>query len=156
MQREDVVNKALDYIESNDLNSSKSLYSDDFTFSGPVPVPLNKAQYLELMGKVLQGVPNWNFHRHDLRVEGDTVIVPVRVAGTQTGRLPGLMPDMPDLPATNRSFRNPPEEMRITVRGDRIVDVNIEPVPGGGVLGMLEQLGVSVPVTGKPPEKPKK
>jgi hypothetical protein len=155
MQIAEIANQALDFIEKGDIDSSRSLYTDDFTFTGPVPMPLNKDQYLDLMKKVTKGVPNWNFHRHDIRVEGQTVIVQVQVAGTQTGTLSSLMPGMPDLPPTNRSFRTPPEVIRITFRGDRAIDVHVDSVPGGGIPGMLQQLGVSLPVPGKPGEKPK-
>jgi SnoaL-like domain len=155
MQMVDLTNRALDAMESGTIKSSSSLYSDDFTLTGPIPMPLNKNQYLDLMEKVTKGVPDWNFHRHDLRTEGQTVFVPVQITGTQNRTLPGLMPDMPDLPPTNRSFRLPPEVVQITFRGDKISRIHVDPVPGGGIPGMLEQLGVSIPVTGKPGEHPK-
>jgi hypothetical protein len=155
MQIQDITNQVLDGLEKGEIKSTANRYADNFTFSGPVPMPLNKNQFMDLMSKVLTGVPNWKFNRHDLRVEGQTVLVPVQVTGTQTQTLPGLMPGMPDLPATNRAFRIPPEVIRVTYQGERIVDIHVDPVPGGGIPGMLEQLGVAVPVTGKP-DKPSK
>jgi hypothetical protein len=155
MEIKEITSKVLDALEKGDIKSSASYYADNLTFSGPVPMPLNKTQFLDLMTKVTTGVPDWKFNKHDLRVEGQTVIVPVQVTGTQTRTLPGLMPGMPDLPATNRSFRIPPEVIRVTFQGDRVVDIHVDPVPGGGIPGMLEQLGVPVPVTGKT-DKPSK
>jgi hypothetical protein len=155
MEIQDIVNQVLDSLERGDVKLTAHYYADNFTFSGPVPEPLNKSQFLDLMTKVTQGVPDWNFNRGKLRVEGHTVIVPVQVTGTQTRMLPGLMPGMPDIPATNRSFRNPPETIRVTFQGERAVDLHVDPVPGGGIPGMLEQLGVAIPVTGRQ-NKPQK
>ena len=155
MQIQDITSKALDAIERGDIQSTADDYAENFTFSGPVPMPLNKSQYLDIMAKVTSGVPNWNFNREPARVQGQKVIVPVHITGTQTRTLPGLMPGMPDLPATNRSFTNPHETIEVTFQGERIVDIHVEPVPGGGILGMLEKLGVAIPVTGRT-EKPAK
>jgi predicted ester cyclase len=155
MEIQDIVNQVLDSLERGDVQSNAHYYADNFTFSGPVPEPLNKSQFLDLMTKINQGVPDWSFNRGKLRVEGQTVIIPVQVTGTQTRTLPGLMPGMPDLPATNRSFRIPPETIRIKFQGERAVDIHVDPVPGGGIPGMLEQLGVAIPVTGRQ-NKPQK
>jgi hypothetical protein len=155
MQIQDITNQVLDALEKGDAKSTAKYYTENFTFSGPVPMALNKDQFLDLMTKVTTGVPDWKFNRHDLRVEGQTVIVPVQVTGTQTRMLPALMPGMPDLPATQRAFRIPPEVIRVTFQGERVMDIHVDPVPGGGIPGMLEQLGVAIPVTGKT-DKPAK
>jgi hypothetical protein len=149
MEIQDIVNHVLDSLERGDAQSDARYYADNFTFSGPVPEPLDKSQFLDLMAKMTSGIPDWKFNRGKLRVEGQTVIVPVQITGTQTRTMPSLMPGMPDLPATNRSIRNPPEVIQVTFQGERVVDIHVDPVPGGGVLGMLEQLGVAIPVTGR-------
>ena len=109
MQIQDITNQVLDAVEKGRAKSTADLYADNFTFTGPMPMELNKNQYLDIMSKVTAGAPDWKFNRHDLRVEGQTVVVPVQITGTQTKTLPALMPDMRDLPPTNRSFRIPPE-----------------------------------------------
>lgn len=148
MSIQDITNQALDAVERGDVRSSASLYADDFRFTGPLPTPLDKNQYLDVMEKVRQGAPNFRFNRHDLHIDGQTVVVPVQITGTQTGTLRSLMPGMPDLPPTGKSFRLPPETIRVRFQGDRAVEVHVDEVPGGGILGMLEQLGVTIPVTG--------
>ena len=149
MQIQDITNQVLDAIEKGKVQSSANYYADNFRLVGPMPTPQTKTEYLDVMTKVTSGIPNWNFNRHDLRVEGQTVIVPVHVTGTQSRTLPSLIPGMPDLPASNRSFSLPNEVMRIKFQGERIVECQIDPVPGGGLGGVLEQLGVQIPVTGR-------
>ena len=149
MQIQDITNQVLDATEKGKLKSVASYFADNFKLTGPMPTPQNKDQYLDTMAKLTSGIPNWNFNRHDLRVEGQTVVVPVRVTGTQSRPIPSLMPGMPDLPASNRSLSLPNETIRVKFQGERIVEVHVDPVPGGGVTGILEQLGVQIPVTGR-------
>ncbi len=149
MQIQDITNQVLDAIEKGKVKSVSNYFADSFKLVGPMPKPQNKEQYLDELTKLTSGIPNWNFNRHDLRVDGQTVVVPVHITGTQSRKIPSLMPDMPDLPASNRSFSLPNEIIRMKFRGESIVEVNIDPVPGGGINGILEQLGVQIPVTGR-------
>jgi len=139
----DIVEKALSDIEKGAI--AASTYTDDMIFSGPVPQPLNREQYLGLMKGITAGVPDWNFHAHNLVVQGDTVQVNIKITGRQTRTLPGLMPGMFALPPTNKHFTLPGERLNITVRGDKISKIVAEVPPGGGVPGMLAQLGVTLP-----------
>lgn len=155
MQIQDVTKQAFDAIDRGDVRSSANLYADDFRMTGPLPVPLDKKQYLEVMEKLKRGIPDLQFHRRDIRVNGNTVDVHVQLSGTHTATLPSLMPGMPDVPPTNHSFRLPTETLHVRFQGDRIAEIRVDPVPGGGVTGILEQLGVSIPVTGRT-DKPNK
>jgi hypothetical protein len=49
------------------------------------------------------------------------------------------------IPATNKSFANPHEKGTATVKGDKVVSWVVEPTEGGGVMGILSQLGVKPP-----------
>jgi len=153
MQIENIANQVLDAFERGEINATRSSFSDDFSFTGPMPLPLNKAQFLDLMNQILRGVPDWNFHRHDVRVEGQTVIVPVEITGTQSGTLQQLMVGMPILPPSNHSFHLPQEVMQIRFDGERIANIHVDPVHGGGIPGMLHQLGVSVGFEGHPDQR---
>lgn len=153
MQIQDIANQILDAVEKGNVKSTSKHFTDDFRLSGAMPVAMDKDQYLDVMSKVTSAVPDWKFNRHDLRVEDQTVIIPVRVTGTQTHLLHSLQAGIPDLPPTNRSFRLPAETIRMTFRGERVSNIHLDPVPGGGIQGMLEQLGVPIPVTGRPSQK---
>ena len=63
--------------------------------------------------------------------------------GTHTGTfaLPGLAP----VPATGREVKIAEHYFFYRVRGNRIVEIRPEPVPGGAPRGILEQIGVPVP-----------
>lgn len=142
MRPEEVVKKSLTDIEKGTIDAS--IYTEDMIFSGPVPQPMNRDEYVSLLKSIVAGVPDWNFHAKDYVVRGDTVGVAVKITGTQTRILPSLIPGMQPLPATNRSFMLPEEHLTIKVRGGRIAECRSDVVAGGGVSGMLAQLGVQL------------
>jgi hypothetical protein len=47
---------------------------------------------------VVSGVPNWKFNAGKVEHAEDQVRVTVRITGTHTRELPGLMPGIPALP----------------------------------------------------------
>ena len=143
MDKVEIAKNAMAEIEKGAI--AASTYTDDMTFSGPVPQPLNREQYLGLMHALVGAAPDWNFHARDFRVEGDTVHINIGITGTQTRTLSGLMPGMPSVPPTGKQFSLPGEHLDITVRGDKISRIVAQVPPGGGVAGLLKQLGVPLP-----------
>jgi hypothetical protein len=142
MRPQEVVEKALRDIEKGAIDASS--YTEDMVFSGPVPRPMNRNEYVALLRDIVRGCPDWNFHARDYRVVGDTVKFTINITGTQTKTLAGIIPGMDPLPATNRHFILPEEHLTIKVRGDRISECVADTVPGGGVMGLLSQLGVQL------------
>lgn len=142
MKTLDIVKKALADIEKGAIDAS--LYTNDMVFSGPVPKPMKRDEYVTLLKNIVGASPDWNFHAREFTVSGDTVKVTVAITGTQTRTLPGLMPGMLALPPTNKRFILPEEHLSLKVRGDKISECIADTVPGGGVMGMLAQLGVQL------------
>lgn len=138
----EIVKKALAEIEKGTIDAS--MYSEDMIFSGPVPKPLKRDEYLTLLRNLVGASPDWNFHARNFTVLGDTVKVTVSITGTQTRTLPGLMPGMQALPPTNKRFILPEEHLSIKVCGDKICELVADVVPDGGVIGILTQLGVNI------------
>jgi SnoaL-like polyketide cyclase len=142
MNAQEIVKKAFVEIEKGAIDASS--YTEDMIFSGPVPQPIKRNEYVTLMKNLVGAFPDWNFHARDFRVLGDTVTVTVGITGTHTRTLPGLMLGMLALPPTNKRFILPEEHLSIKVRGDKICELVADVVPGGGVIGILAQLGVQL------------
>jgi len=142
MNAQEIAKKALAEIQKGNIDSTT--FTEDMIFSGPVPQPLKRNEFVTLMKNLVGASPDWNFHARDITVLGDTVKVTVGITGTQTRTLPGLMPGMQALPPTNKHFILPEEHLSIKVRGDKICEILVDTVPGGGVIGMLTQLGVQL------------
>lgn len=142
MKALDIVEEALADIEKGAIEAST--YTEDMFLSGPVPQPMKRYEYVLLMKNLVGACPDWNFRARDFTVLGDTVKVTVSVTGTQTRTLPALMPGMKALPPTNKRFILPEEHISFKVRGDKISECVVDMVPGGGVMGVLAQLGVQL------------
>lgn len=140
MKAQEIVKKALTDIENGAIDAA--IYTGDMIFSGPVPQPIKRDEYVTLLKNLVGGCPDWNFHARDFTVSGDTVKVTVAITGTQSRTLPGLMPGMEALTPTNKRFILPEEHISFKVRGDKIFECSVDKVPGGGVMGILTQLGV--------------
>ncbi len=138
-----LVQKALADIEQCRVDASD--YADDMTFTGPMPHPLKRDEYLGLMKAIVDASPDWNFHSRDFALEGDTVHLSVAITGTQTRPLPPLLPGMSPVPPTNKRFALPEEHLEISVREGKIHSIHAYMPPNGGIAGMLAQLGVPLP-----------
>src|SRR5512138_1845245 len=128
MQIQDITYQILDAMEKGNIKSTADQFTDNFRFTGPMPKPLTKDEFLDLMAKINKGVPNLKFGHREYHVNGQTVNVTIQVSGTQSRTLPSLMPGMPELPPTNKTFRLPPETLQVTFQGDKISKIHDDPV----------------------------
>jgi len=104
---------------------------------------LNKEHFLRMLVALYTGFPDWAYDHDAPEWREDVLAVKWRQGGTHTGTftLPGLDP----VPATGRRVTIPAHYFFYKVRGERIVEIRPEPVPGGAPRGILEQIGVAVP-----------
>lgn len=150
MKTTELVRNALQALETGDMTAAERYYSDELVFTGPVPEALGKKVFLGLMQAIIQSSPDFSFNLKEVEEEGpDRAAAHISISGTQTQTLRGLMPGMPDTPPTNRHYQIPHEVVHCKVKGDKAVAIHVDPVPGGGIPGLLEQIGVAIPVTGK-------
>ncbi|MBF6590628.1 MAG: nuclear transport factor 2 family protein [Ktedonobacterales bacterium] len=148
MSATDVAKATMNALQAHDMAAASALMTDDFTFSGAVPVPLNKQQYLGVQWALFAAIPNWNFNASNYEEQGDKVILTVQITGTQTGTLENVIPGVPPIPPTGKSFQLPQEHVTLTVRGDKIANESVESVPNGGAPGIFAQLGHPLPPMG--------
>ncbi len=141
-----IVQMAVRAIESHDIQVLSTLVADDFEFPLPGGIAqLHKNDYIGLMSVLVQAMPDLAFNVRHVEVQGNKVRLTTRWTGTQLGplTLPGLSPFQP----TGRRIALPETLDEYTVSNDSIVSLWIEDVPGGGITGLLAQLGVIAPRT---------
>ncbi len=119
--------------------------SDGFTFSGPVPEPVDAQMWLGLNKALRAGIPDLDFHLHTMGAEGDVVKIGAQVTGTHTADLDLTPMGFGVIPASGKSVDLPHEAGRITVEGDKIVSFDVDAVEGGGLMGILKQIGFQPP-----------
>ena len=145
MTNVEVVLAATVAMERGDFDSARGMMTDDFTFSGPVPEPVDRESFLGLMRGLIAGLPDWSFGMRDLREDGDVVHGLAHVSGTHIGTISLPFLGIPDLPATGRHAENADEPVTMTVRGGKLAGIHADVGPDGGVAGILRQLGATIP-----------
>ena len=151
---EDIVKTFMTALEAKDFDPASSLLSDDFVFSGWTPRPLDKNQFLTLMGGLKEGIPNLTYHFHIVhdihdihdRQQDSRVKATIQLSGTQTDGFVLAPLGLPPIPQMARAVSLPVEHWNFTVEHDLITRIAVEHVEGGGIQGVLKQLGVDVPI----------
>jgi predicted ester cyclase len=132
-------------LEAHDFEKAASYLSDDFVLSGPIPQPLGKQEFIAVQSAFENAFEDWSFNSHDEVEQGDKVIAAVQITGTHTRDLVLPMPGMPAIPASHKKVSLPEEHLEFTFEGDKIASLASDNVPGGGVPGVLQQIGVPLP-----------
>ncbi len=151
MSAVDIVKDFMIALEAKDFDKVASYLSDDFVFSGWTPQPLDKDQFITVMKELKAGLPNLTYHFqavkevYDLEQE-DSVKAAIQMTGTQTDGfiLPPL--GLPPIPQMARTVSLPEEQWSYTLQDGKIVRIMVHRVPGGGIQGLLQQLGIDVPI----------
>jgi predicted ester cyclase len=145
MNAAETVKAVLTAIEQQQWDTARSYLADDFTFSGAVPQPLSADAWLGVHRALAAAMPDFSFNARDFREDGGKVYLTVAITGTQTRELALPVPGIPALAPTGKRVSMPAEACIATMSGDKLVDYNVSQVDGGGLPGILAQLGVSMP-----------
>ncbi len=145
MSKTDITNAFSAALEAQDFDKAAYYLSDDFTLSGPTPQPVGKQEFLAIQRAVESAFPDWSFNVHDVREQGENVIGAVHITGTHTRDLVLPIPGIPTIPATNKTISLPEEHLVFTFKGEKIANLTSDNVPGGGLPGVLAQIGVQLP-----------
>ena len=145
MNQREIVQALLDSVQRGDFEKARSLLSNDYQFSGPVPEPINAETWLGINKNLKKAFPNLDYHFHVDGVEGDVTKISAELRGTHSGLLDLSPLGLGVTPATNKSFAIPREYGRVTCKGDKVVSWVVDRIEGGGLMGILSQLGIAVP-----------
>jgi hypothetical protein len=131
--------------QAGDADTLTALAADGFTFSGAVPEPLPLQPIIGLILTLKDAFPDIQYNAKIQRVEGNVVHLTPHLTGAHTGDLDLTAMGLGVIPATGKSINLPEETARITVEGDKVVNYHVDPIPGGGLPGILAQLGIAAP-----------
>jgi predicted ester cyclase len=140
----DVVKAGLAAVEAGDFKKLDGMLTDDMVFAGPVPEPVGKHEFLGVQMAMNKAMPDWKFNPSDFKENGDKVTVTFQITGTQTGELSLPMPGMKPIPPTGKKVSLPKEPATFTVKNGKLSRLEVTSVAGGGVMGVLSQLGVKM------------
>lgn len=135
-------------LETNEQETAASYLSDEFLFSGWTPQELGKKDFLAVIEGFKEGIPGLIFNLHNvLERDETTVTATMKISGYQTDSF--ILPPLgtPPIPQTASSITMPAED--VTYRfdhNDQIVEMRVQHVAGGGIRGLLRQLGFDLPI----------
>lgn len=141
MNQRDTVQALMNAIEQEEWAQAASYLTDDFVFSGAVPQPIGSAEWLGIHKAFAAAYSDFRLNYQFGAEEGERVHCTVQLSGKQTSELRIPMPGVPVVPATGKTVSLPREAITVTFRAGKIADFHVDPVEGGGLPGMLKQLG---------------
>ena len=145
MNKREIVQGLMDSIQKGDFENAKSMLSDDFQFSGPIPKPVNREEWLTMSANLKTAFPDLNYHFIVTDTDGDVVKTTSQLTGTHTGSFDLTAMKMGVIPATEKRFSSKIEKTKITVKDNMVKSWVVEPNDGAGLNVILGQLGVKSP-----------
>ena len=145
MDTKETVQSLIDAIQMGDFKRAKSLLSNDFKFSGPVPEPISADAWMGMSASLKAAFPDLDYQFNIEGVNGDTVNISADLRGTHKGDLDLTAMDMGVIPATGKSFKAAHEHGKVIVRDGKVAAWAMERTEGAGLMAILAQLGVKVP-----------
>jgi predicted ester cyclase len=145
MNKRETVQALMDAIQKGDFEDARSMLSDDFQFSGPIPEPINAEAWLGMSASLKNAFPDLNYHFKVIGTEGDVVRSTSQLSGTHDGSFDLTGMNMGVIPATNKTFSARLEKTKVTVKENKITLWAVEPTDGAGLTEILKQLDVKMP-----------
>jgi hypothetical protein len=144
MSNLEIVKQVTDMLESRDLIVLQALLADDFRAKGATR-ELTKQQTLGYLKIFFTAFPDHHFGFADFKEKRDSIDCTAQETGTHKGVLDLTPFGMPiSLPPTGKPFRLPKSVYTFRVAVDKVTYYSEEAVQGGGLAGILEQLGVKL------------
>ena len=153
MSATEIVKTLITALQSRDTEVAANDMSDDFVVRGWMPYPLDKAKFLAIQSALLDAMPDFSYNLSDVYEAGNEVVALIQVTGTQTNDLALPLHGMPPFPATGLAVNLPQVQTRFVLKDDKVSEMNVESVPGGGLAGLLQQVGTELPVAPRLDEK---
>ncbi len=145
MSNLDIAKRFADLLEARDLAGFQAMLADDFRAKGSTR-ELTQQQSLAYLQMFFTAFPDHRFGFTDFVEDGDLVYCTGEETGTHLGTLDLNPFGMPlTLPPTGKAYKLPKARFTFRVAGDKLTVFTEEAGKGGGLAGILEQLGVKFP-----------
>lgn len=137
-----VIHRYIAGLSAHDIEAIAGTVSEELAFVTTTRT-LDKRQFLEMLRALYGGFPDWRYEHGPPERRRGAIAIRWRQSGTHSGvfALPGIEP----VPPTLRQVVIPEHDFFYQVRGEKIVEIRPDPIPGGAPRGILEQIGVEAP-----------
>jgi len=146
MNPKEIVQTFITAIQSGDLDMAAQYMTDDFVFEGWMPQVLNKGEFLTLQSELHAAMPDYAFNLSDVSEHNDVVSAFMQISGTHTQTLSLPMFGIPLVPYTGVAVSLPQEHVQFKSTDNKVSQMLVETLPGGGLAGLLQQLDTELPL----------
>jgi predicted ester cyclase len=147
MEAIDVVKTLITALQSGDMELAANTMTDDFKASGLLPNrDLTTRELLALQSELLVAMPDFSYNLAGVQEDGDEVKAQVQITGTQTGDLSLTLLGLQPIPATGLVVDLGQLATRYRVADDKVAEMHVDSLPGGGLTGLLQQAGGEIPL----------
>ncbi|MDP1836380.1 MAG: nuclear transport factor 2 family protein [Chlamydiales bacterium] len=129
-----------EYIEAARWTDVGNMLAEDFRYFGPMPDPVDKDTWLDLMESIRNSCPDWAFHVKKISESGNSVNAKIHITGTQTIELDLTPIGMRPVPPTGIHFELPDEDTRLVLKSDKILELHVNPAVHGELMKVLSHL----------------
>ena len=144
MSNIEIAERCAGLLEAKDLNGLEDILADNFTTEGPT-TDLNKQQTISYLKTLFTAFPDMNFGFTDFEEKQYLVTCDIHQKGTHTGILDLAPFGLPvSLPSTGKAFDLPAGGFVFGVENKKIIFFSEGVREGGGLTGILAQLGVKL------------
>jgi len=147
MSARETVKTFMTALQSDDMETAANAMADDFTFHGWTRHPLDKGQFLALQSRLLAAMLDFSYNLSDVHKEksGHGATAFISITGTHTNALDLPLPGFLPIEATGLAIALPQAHAYYKFEGDKIREMSVEDVPGGGLMGLIQQVGSELP-----------
>lgn len=143
MNKVETVTALLTAIETQEWSKAVSYLTEDFTFSGATPQPINAEQWMGVHRAMAAAFSNFRFNFQHAREEGGKVLGSVQLVADHTSELRLPIPGIPAIPATGKHISLPADPVVISFRGEKLSNYDVTSEPASGIPGILQQIGAA-------------
>ncbi len=146
MNRVEMVKALITAWQSGDMELAARCMSEDCIVSGFTPNPLERDEFLAVQSELLAAMPDFSYNVSELHAKGNEVTGLIAISGTHSNDLELPMYGLKTIPATGLAIVLPQVESSWQVEHEKVERVRVREVPGGGLTGLLQQVGAELPI----------
>lgn len=141
MNAKEIVKTFITALQSGAIGMAAQYMTEDFKLVGWMAQPLDRDEFLALQAQLDTGMPDFSYNLSDLQAHGNTVTGLIQIAATHTRHLEFPQYGIPATQDTGQTIGLPQVPVEFVLSDDKIAEMKIQAVPGGGMQGLLQQLG---------------
>jgi len=142
----EIVKTFMTALQSGNSEVAAEQMADEFVGSGLTAQPLDKGTFLAMQSRLNDAIPDFSYNLHDLHEQDGQVDAFIHITGTNTNDLELPTFGIPVIRATGLAVDLAEVHSEYILQGGKIVEMRVEDVPGGGLPGLLQQVGKELPV----------